>query len=222
MKRSFDHLAKAYQLLEYMTLGKALEGARYCHLEELQNASNILILGEGDGRFAHKLLESGWRGNADIVDKSSAMLQRAKQRTGHDPRLRWFQLDVSQPAWSSSLRSRYDAIVTAFFLDCFEQPALASLMLTLNQRLSAGGYWYHVDFHEPLSGWRRAHARLWTSTLYAAFASVTDIQARHLWPTTPLFEQLHLTLRTQSRFRGDLLTAEVWQKPVPAQDLISG
>ena len=52
----FDHIARAYRWLEYISLGPLLSRTRNCYLELLQDRTRALILGDGDGRFTARLL----------------------------------------------------------------------------------------------------------------------------------------------------------------------
>jgi hypothetical protein len=48
---SFDAIAPHYRRLEYLLVGRKLDGARTALLREAGHCRNVLIAGEGDGRF---------------------------------------------------------------------------------------------------------------------------------------------------------------------------
>lgn len=50
-KPSFDGLAPWYFLLEKLSFGNQLQKCRLSQLEELKDATSVLILGDGNGRF---------------------------------------------------------------------------------------------------------------------------------------------------------------------------
>ena len=53
---NFDRLARIYRWMELVTFGPLLGRCRYRFLEQLCNCRTALLLGDGDGRFAARLL----------------------------------------------------------------------------------------------------------------------------------------------------------------------
>lgn len=205
MRRSFDNLARAYRWLERLSFGRALEAARFAHLSELAGARSVLVLGEGDGRFLERLLAQSAELSVDVVDKSAGMLAEARRRTRDDPRVSFHHADVR----AFEPTRRYDAIVTCFFLDCFEAPVLDSVVERLAAWLVPGGLWLYADFvHDP----SRVSNRLWLWLLYAAFGALTDIESRRLDDPRQALERAQLQLRSSQRLSRGLLVSELWQK----------
>jgi hypothetical protein len=54
----FDRLAKPYRWLEYLSFGRNLERCRFHFLPQLAGTQRALLLGDGDGRFAERLLRN--------------------------------------------------------------------------------------------------------------------------------------------------------------------
>ena len=54
----FDRLARPYRWMEYLSFGRALERCRFHFLPQLANTRSALLLGDGDGRFAERLLRA--------------------------------------------------------------------------------------------------------------------------------------------------------------------
>ena len=77
---NYDILARPYQSLEYLTLGRTLERTRLHYLPTLTHQQNAFVLGDGDGRFLSQLLAQNPTLQADAVDTSAAMLQLLRQR----------------------------------------------------------------------------------------------------------------------------------------------
>ncbi len=80
-----DRIARWYQLMEYCTLGLALERRRYEFIGEVADAKRVLILGDGDGRFTAEFLKSSRANTIDYVEQSAEMIRQAKRRTERIP-----------------------------------------------------------------------------------------------------------------------------------------
>ena len=212
MKKSFDHIARLYQPLEYLLLGRTLERARFSHLQCLRNARRVLVLGEGDGRLLSRLLSLAPRCQVDVVERSARMLARARTRVDSS-RVNWLHTDAMQTDWTTHISKPPDVIITAFFLDCFSEAKLTELMDRLYRQLCPGGMWLNVDFAIPSSGWRRWHARMWLSVLYRAFGALTDIDARELVETGRQFRSLGMTREHYRSLHAELVFSEIWRKP---------
>src|SRR6185437_264248 len=138
---NFDHLARPYRWLEYLTFGPMLERCRFCRIPELTGARRALVLGDGDGRFLARLLAANPALEADVVDQSPAMLRLLQARAaaaGSGSRIRIHQTDALtfQPA-----EAAYDLVVTHFFLDCFTTGQMRGLVENLSPHLLPGALW---------------------------------------------------------------------------------
>lgn len=182
---SFDGLARAYRLLEFLAFGRDLERARFAHLARLRECRSILVLGEGDGRCLERLVAAAPRAHVDCLDLSPAMLARAAARlAGSDAaaRVTFRQADLL----AADLRpAHYDAVVTCFFLDCFTARQAESVMTRITGSLRPGAQWLWADFHVPAAGFARWRARIWLGVLYAFFRWSTGIETRELPPVEP-------------------------------------
>lgn len=205
LRRSFDHLARPYELLERTLFGRNLERARFRFLPELCNARRVLLVGEGDGRVLERLLRVAPHCNIDVVDKSQGMIARAKRRIGADPRVAFHHTDVR----SFESNARYDAVATLFFLDCFDEAALPGVVTRLAARLLPGGSFLYADFVGQGDSPRHT---LWLSLLYLAFGAITDIEARRLADPTPLLRDAGLVVAQREEFARGLVTSQLWHK----------
>ncbi len=190
MRRSFDHIARPYAFLERLTLGGALQRARCAHIDELPQRGRFLILGEGDGRFLQALLTARPHCDIDVVERSAAMLRLARNRNSGATRVRFFETDARQFAGPGP----YDAIITLFFLDCFEGNELRELVRSLSQLAAPNATWLYADFAEQRAGLVGQLHRSFISALYRAFMLTTDIAATRLEDPLPYMalEGFHL------------------------------
>ena len=147
-KRNFDGIARMYRLLEIMAFGSFLQKARVCYLQELEEAREVLLVGEGNGLFLKALLSMNAKCRVKCVDASKGMLQVANKRIPEKDRHRvvFEQRDLSK---ESLPRGQYDAIVTHFFFDCFCHDTLKNMIPGLTATLRPQGKWLLADFEEP-------------------------------------------------------------------------
>ena len=177
---SFDHIAFLYRFLEGMAFGPLLQRARVIHLEQIASAKEILLAGEGNGRFLEALLSVNPHCRVTCIDKSRAMLDLARNRIrkSDEKRVCFKNIDLTSACLPSV---RYDAIVTHFFLDCFSCPTLKLLLPKLAACLNQNGMWLLADFIDPskqgmLGLFQRSAMRF----MYAFFKSTCSIEAHEL------------------------------------------
>jgi ubiquinone/menaquinone biosynthesis C-methylase UbiE len=165
--------------MERLTFGGALQRARTAHVDALATCREVLLLGDGDGRFLARALAAAPHARFHSIDASAAMLVLARERVApHDRARVTFQhadvLDVALPA------AHYDAVVTLFFLDCFTPEETARVVARVADAATLDAIWLFADFATPDRGVARPLARVLVSGLYAFFRWRTGITARHL------------------------------------------
>lgn len=213
MAADFDPLVRAYRALEFVAFGGDLERARFCLTDALRDCRSILILGEGDGRFLAQLLprlDVGAR--VQCVDASAAMLRRAEARvagTAGRDRVTFQQADALALALPPQ---RYDAVVTLFFIDCFQPDDAAALVEKLSGALQPKATWLFADFVEPPRGFARWRARIWLAVLYTFFRWQTGLKTRALPPSEELIAQAGFARAAQREFQWGLLRAVAWRR----------
>ena len=88
---NFDHVARPYRWLEYLSFGPWLGRCRIAQLAHLTSARHALLLGDGDGRFLARMLAADPLLSVDVVDSSYSMLtvlDRRIRRSGAQARQR--------------------------------------------------------------------------------------------------------------------------------------
>lgn len=223
MADGFGRLAGIYEGLEHLAYGGLLMRARTAFLTGLQSARNILVLGEGDGRFLVKLLAANPNCSVTVLDSSAGMLRRAEARLSSAlpearPRVTFQQQDALT---ATLLPNAYDALVTYFFLDVFPASELEPLIFRLERTLKPGGLWLLADFAAPQTLERplvRLYSQLMVPLMYTFFRLQTALSARTLVPPQPFLQQVGLELNTSKTFRGGFVYAALWQKPEADRD----
>ena len=206
-----DPIARVYRRIEYAAFGRALERCRFASLPFTTEARDILILGEGDGRFLARLLQINPSATVDVIDVSAGMLALARGRVaGRDlARVRFQQREaLDGPVGGVS----YDLIITNFFLDCFSPESAAELIAKWSAVLKPGGLWLVSEFNEPDHSIRRLHARLWLRVMYRFFQLTTGLEVSRLPPYSALLCSAHFTLVKQTEKRFGLMVSQVWRK----------
>src|SRR5262249_36606771 len=74
---SFDRLAPHYRWMEFLLAGKKLQHCRTAFLSQVEHARDVLILGEGNGRFLAECRYGLAEARITCVDASARMLQLA-------------------------------------------------------------------------------------------------------------------------------------------------
>ena len=152
MKKScFDKLAPWYHFLETISFGNQLQQCRISQLAELNAVKNVLILGDGNGRFLESLLKSTNNSEIESLDISRNMIELANTRITSLPnssKVIFIHSDVFD--WDFP-KFKYDLVVTNFFLDCFTYPELTNLIEKVSLSLKPEGKLIYGDFNVPNS-----------------------------------------------------------------------
>ena len=163
-----------------MAFGPFLQKARICHLKELDEARDVLLVGEGNGLFLKALLSMNAKCRVKCVDESKCMLQVASKRIAEKDRHRVFfeQRDLTN---QNLPRGEYDAIVTHFFFDCFCHDTLQNMIPGVTATLRPQGKWLLADFEEPSKeGIFSLPQRIGLRLLYSFFKARCGIEASKL------------------------------------------
>ncbi len=208
---SFDLLAPHYRWLEFVLAGGKLQRCRTAFLHEIPVPRNVLICGEGNGRFLKPCREAWPEARITCVDFSSGMLAQAKKRakgTGQG-KTEFIHADILQ--WEPPAQT-YDLIVTHFFLDCFRPEQLEVIVAKLSTAASPRANWLLADFQAPASGWVRSRAQAILGLMYFAFRFATRLPARRLTPPDDYLGRYGFILREQRVSEWSLLRTDWWQR----------
>lgn len=206
---NFDRLARAYRWMEYLTFGRALWRCRTEFLSEMTKCRNALVIGDGDGRFTARLLETNTEIHVDAVDASPAMLRALILGAG--PNAERVCTEVADArAWQPKNATLYDLVVTHFFLDCLTTAEIKQLAASIQAAAAPEAMWVVSEFAIPHSLFGRLVARPLVSTLYLAFAILTGLKVRILPDHASALPEAGFQLaRRRTRLSG-LLVSELW------------
>ena len=213
---NFDRLARHYGWMEFLAAGNLLQRCRTEWLDECAGVEDILILGEGDGRFLAVLRQVNPTANVVVLDSSRSMLERARRRLDRkrisSSRIQWLQEDAR--SWVPP-KLAFDCLVTHFFLDCFQQEEIERLIPQLASTIRNGGNWLLAEFRVPASGWGRVRAKSVLAVAYPFFRWTVNLSASRLPHIEPVIRDNGLGLVQRKTFNWGLLHSDVWEKRLP-------
>ncbi len=213
IKSNFDKLAPWYSFLEKYSFGNKLQVCRIMHLLELTNAKDILILGDGNGRFLEAFLNINPNANIISFDFSTKMLELAKRRISFNPdnnfKIKFLLADALIFDFPFNC---YDLIVTNFFLDCFTEKELDQLFPRVSASLKNNGQWLIGDFNYPGSNLKNIISCVGLSAMYLFFKIFTGISALKLVESSPYFIKSGYKLKEEKFILGSFLTSKLWIK----------
>jgi SAM-dependent methyltransferase len=209
----YSRIASTYEWLERATFGKKLQCARTAYLDRLVNSlpttANVLIIGDGDGRFLEALLARFPTLSIDYVEPSPAMMALAKKRVACDARVHWINKTIQE--WCSNNPSvpdskQYDLIVTHFVLDSIHPCELTQLTQNVRTRMAPDGRWLLADFDSTVS----TLASYIVAGMYVFFYFIAGVRWQKLKKFNPLFESQQLHLHDQKEWMGRLIYSQLW------------
>lgn len=208
----FDALARHYRWMEFVLAGNKLQRCRMAFLARVA-AENILLVGEGNGRFLCECRRKFPNARITVVDASVQMLWAARQRLERHG-LNFSQVEfIHANALEWKLKPMvFDLIVTHFFLDCFPGDQLKQVVANLASSAAPGALWLLADFQLPAFGLRRCRAQVIHAMMYAFFRAVTGIPARRLTAPDDFLRAFGFALAERRTSECDLLRADLWRR----------
>lgn len=186
--QGYDRLARWYWLLEKPVFRNDLQLARTALLPELPPVNRMLILGDGDGRLLAEVLRVQPQAHVTSVEQSREMIRLQQERVS--------QMDASAQVtfvcadathWDAGGKT-FDCVIAPFFLDCFTEAELRLHLPRWLDWVARRGWFYHVDFVMPASGWRRKRAAFWSRVMHVFFAWQTGLSSKSLVAVEPFLD----------------------------------
>jgi ubiquinone/menaquinone biosynthesis C-methylase UbiE len=205
----FDSVARVYRVLEHAAFGRTLQRARVAHIDRLCHCTDILIVGDGDGRFLSALMTAAPTARVHCIDASPAMQAIAAARLCAADRAR-VTFECADVRTVDLGARTFDAIVTMFFLDCFVDAEVEAIVTSLSPRLRTGGTWLFVDFAIPPRGVAQWHARVIVGALYAFFRWQAGITARLLPASEMILQRAGFARVAEQEFRAGVVRSVVY------------
>ena len=204
-----DRIAPFYQWIERAAFGGRLQRHRVAFQNAVTKGCRVLVVGDGDGRFTHSLVQAFPDAEIDFIDMSAGMIKQARKRIGDHSRVRIFQQDVTGITLPSS---RYDVLFTHFFLDCFTTETLQTVVSQLSNSLQSESIWIVSDFRELSHGWRKFFSQACLSTMYLFFRLAAGLRTRQLPAYSEVIQKAGFSLRKEQVSLAGLIASEWWQR----------
>jgi tRNA (cmo5U34)-methyltransferase len=177
-KATFDSIARFYPLLEQTVFGSTLSRAREIFVSRVTEGNNILLVGEGNGRFLFETIKQTSSASITVVDSSARMLAAAARRIApvdRCPRVELIHADILE--WRPPA-AHYDRIVTHFFLDLFTPFRIRGIVEKISRLAAENTLWINVDF---TSENQRLRQKLLMWAQYRFFRISAGIEASRLF-----------------------------------------
>jgi ubiquinone/menaquinone biosynthesis C-methylase UbiE len=208
---SFDRIAPVYRALETLVFGESLQRARTALIGQLRTSEHVLIAGEGNGRFLAELLAANDHVRVTCIDVSLKMIQLARRRIAN-PQQRSRVAFIHGDVLNAPLPTDCDAIVTNFFLDCFDDTELRTVVARLAGCAKENARWLVADFSIPPGAVARLRAKSLLALMYAFFRVTTRISASALIEHHQLLRDEKFQLTDRRSVLRALIVSELWQR----------
>jgi ubiquinone/menaquinone biosynthesis C-methylase UbiE len=185
-KPTFDLVASFYPLLEQTVFGSTLSRARNFFISQVTEGNNILLIGEGNGRFLFEMVKQNSSASITVVDSSARMLAAAARRLAtvdHCARIQFIHADILE--WGPPV-AHYDRVVTHFFLDLFTPFCIHRVVEKITRLATEDSLWINVDFTSE-NQCLRQELLMWAQ--YRFFQLSAGIQASRLFDPRPYIRQ---------------------------------
>jgi len=178
-------------------------------MDQLADSQRVLTIGEGDGRFVAELVRRFPHIEVDCLEGSAAMIARARARLPSAAKVNFYHVDALN--WEYPVEI-YDAVVTCFFLDCFNDKTLRKWMAKAIHCSKPAGKWLVAEFREGVGGLERLSSRFWLKVMYWFFGWTTGLEARQLPGWQGLLGELGYICFEKSETSNSMFHCSVWQR----------
>jgi ubiquinone/menaquinone biosynthesis C-methylase UbiE len=208
----FDRVARIYRWMEYFSFGSYLQQCRIFRIDEMALCRRALLYGDGDGRFLSELARRLPQIEVAAVDASREMLHQAAQRMPFRANVRLIQADALEYDVGHLPEAPFDLIVTHFFLDCFDEAEIASLLSRVDAATQENALWVVSEFAIPSRNPARLVGMFIVRALYLAFGLLTGLSARRLPDYGQVMQEAGWRLENRRELLFGLLVSERWRR----------
>jgi SAM-dependent methyltransferase len=209
---SFGRLSRVYRWMEYFSFGPYLQQCRMLRIAEMATCRRALVYGDGDGRFLAELVRRAPQIRATAVDASNQMLRRLAHRLPSEAQVRLVHADALECEASKLTDAPFDLVVSHFFLDCFNEAEIASLVAHVNVAVETKALWVVSDFAIPQRKPARLLGTLIVRGLYLAFGLLTGLRTRRLPDYARVMRAAGWVLEDRQELLLGLLVSERWRR----------
>ena len=185
---NFDRIAPLYSLLEKLAFGERLHQARTVFIDQVRQAEQILLVGEGRGRLLQEILRINPSAVVTVVEHSKRMIKHMQKLKFSHSESRIFYICSS--FWDFESNKKFDIVYTCFFWDCFEKGEIKTGLKKTSKLLSKSGIWVNVDFASPQAGsfFLNLYHKVLLNFLYGFFQVSCGLKVNKIITVSPLAE----------------------------------
>lgn len=199
----FDRIAPYYDRLSELVYGKSLIEAAGYYFHQLEGRERVLIAGGGSGEILERLDDLNMPFQIDYVDMSGEMIRRSRQRQP----FRNITVDfICQDLLKFTSAHRYDAIITPFILDCFNQVELEYVVRKIAGYMTGNGVWLFSDFVSTRPFSQRMLIRL----MYVFFWFSAGLKTRKLPDYNKAFRKAGLESQASGSFLKGMVESGIY------------
>lgn len=203
----FDSIAPYYDSLVNLLFGGLLGRAERRFLSDIRAGDHLLILGGGTGRILYALSALDIPLNVTYLDSSAEMIRQAKRIPL--PQRITVQFDCTRVE-EITPSFKTDHILSFYFLDCFTDQQLETLIPILAALLKSHGSWLFTDFIKPHRGWHRL--LIWL--MYRFFRLVSNLESHRIPDYQRHFDRSGLMVDQCESFAGGLISSGIYRPAI--------
>ena len=200
----FDSIASIYDPLARLFFGNSITESQATFLSEIP-VGKVLILGGGSGWIATEVLSAQPLCSVWYIDASKKMIDMARGK-GLDPERIHFIHGTEDDIPPGV---KFDAVVTAFYMDLFPQASLELVIAKISSSLSHPVKWFVTDFVHLGKLWQRG--LLWI--MYTFFRLVAGIEATRLADWNAAMGKAGFTKKRSARFYARFIETARFDRP---------
>ena len=208
MPANYDTIAPVYDFISRMVFGKAIVNAQVSLLKCLPVGDyRLLVVGGGTGWILEELAKQRPSGlTVDFVEASGEMINLARKRNCGGNSVNF----IHCPIEDFEAPFLYQAILTPFVLDNFEEQKAKQVFTQLDKLLAKEGVWLYADFVYDKSNspvWQKGLLKL----MYFFFRVTAKIEVNRLVNIDTYFEKGY-SKKMEARFYSDFIKAIAYTK----------
>jgi len=203
MTNNFNFIAPVYDGLAWLVFGKSIRASQLTFTSKIKEGDKILILGGGSGWILNELDQLDLSIKVEYVEASSRMIELAKSKGPYG------NLEVSYVLSETYMaKQQFDVVITAFFLDVFNQNSLDQWMTNIDEMLKSDGVWLQTDFVRGQRFWQKFLLK----AMYSFFKLTCSLQGSKLQDFDKYFQQLGFFKQQSKFYYGKMIEASLYRR----------
>jgi ubiquinone/menaquinone biosynthesis C-methylase UbiE len=203
---NYNLIAPVYDCLSRLIYGKKLLHAQLALLHLIPEGATICLVGGGTGQLLEKFPSSQKPYKIYYVERSKAMLDRAKRRNHFPHQVTFIHssiLDIKQ-------QIDCDVVITPFLFDNFAEAEAKEIFWKIHSLTRPQSYWINTDFYIDHRS-KKLH-KILLQCMYRFFRCVAGIQANSLFPMNYTFQQARFELTHERQYMNGFIRTQLYQK----------